>query len=130
MVSFTAAADTGVTTAALSALTSATAAARAAGLQVDYAGAFYPAGTSSTSELPRLILIPELLAIGGTVDWHRLRWLDRYVSEPDIEGARLAAITSPPGGQGTTPADDAEAEQQLKPGADNRRPSLRRVSTG
>jgi putative drug exporter of the RND superfamily len=54
-VSFRAAADSDVTTAALSGLTSATATARTAGLQVDYGGDVYPGGTSSTSELPELI---------------------------------------------------------------------------
>ncbi len=70
-VSFTAAADSDVTTAALSALTSATAAARAAGLAVDYGGAVYPGGTSSTSELPELIgvliALVVLLVMFGTL---------------------------------------------------------------
>ncbi len=52
----------------------------------------------------------------------RLRSGPPVASDPDIDGARLPAITAPPGGPGTTPGDDAEAEQQLKPGADNRRP--------
>lgn len=78
------------------------------------------AGVFLDAFLVRLILVPALLAIGGTVMWHRPRWLDRYVPDPDIEGARLPAITSPPGGPGATPGE--EAEQQLKPGADNRRP--------
>jgi RND superfamily putative drug exporter len=70
-VSFTAAADSDVTTAALSALTSATAPARAAGLAVDYDGAVYPGGTSSTSELPELIgvlvALVVLLVMFGTL---------------------------------------------------------------
>lgn len=70
-VSFTAAADPDVTTAALSGLTSATAAARAAGLQVNYDGAVYPGGTSSTSELPELIgvlvALVVLLVMFGTL---------------------------------------------------------------
>ena len=70
-VSFAAATDSNVTAAALSALTSATAAARAAGLQVDYGGAIYPGGTSSTSELPELIgvlvALVVLLVMFGTL---------------------------------------------------------------
>ncbi len=85
------------------------------------------AGVFLDAFLVRLTLVPALLAIGGTVMWHRPRWLQRYVPDPDIEGARLPAITTPPGRPGTTPGDDAEAEQQLKPGADNRRPGHGRV---
>jgi hypothetical protein len=65
--------------------------------------------------LVRLVLVPALLAIGGTVMWHSPGWLQRYVPDPDIEGARLPAITSRSGGQGTTPGDDAEAEQKQAP---------------
>ena len=85
------------------------------------------AGVFLDAFLVRLVLVPALLAIGGTTMWHTPRWLQRYVPDPDIEGARLSAITPPPGGPGTTPGDDAEAEQQLKPGADNRRPGHGRV---
>lgn len=62
--------------------------------------------------LVRLVLVPALLAIGGNLMWHRPGWLERYVPDPDIEGAHLPAITSPPGGPGATPGDDAEAEQR------------------
>ena len=70
-VSFTAATHPDVRPAALSALTSATAPARAAGLQVDYDGAVYPGGTSQTSELPELIgvlvALVVLLVMFGTL---------------------------------------------------------------
>jgi MMPL family len=70
------------------------------------------AGVFLDAFLVRLVLVPALLAIGGTVMWHSSRWLQRYVPDPDIEGARLPAITSRPGGPGTTPEDDAEADQE------------------
>jgi RND superfamily putative drug exporter len=86
------------------------------------------AGVFLDAFLVRLVLVPALLAIGGPTMWHTPRWLQRYVPDPDIEGARLPATTPPPAGPGTTPGE--EAEQELKPGAGNRRPGLRRVSTG
>jgi putative drug exporter of the RND superfamily len=70
------------------------------------------AGVFLDAFLVRLVLVPALLAIGGPVMWHSPRWLQRYVPDPDIEGARLPAITSQPGRQGATPGDDAEAEQE------------------
>jgi putative drug exporter of the RND superfamily len=68
------------------------------------------AGVFLDAFLVRLVLVPALLAIGGNLMWHRPRWLERYVPDPDIEGARLPAITSRPYGQGAAPGDDAAAE--------------------
>jgi uncharacterized membrane protein YdfJ with MMPL/SSD domain len=65
--------------------------------------------------LVRLVLVPALLAIGGSVMWHRPGWLERYVPDPDIEGARLRAVTSPAGGQGATPGDDVVRTRQPAP---------------
>jgi putative drug exporter of the RND superfamily len=70
------------------------------------------AGVFLDAFLVRLVLVPALLAIGGPVMWHSPRWLQRYVPDPDIEGARLPAITSQPGRQGATPGGDAEAAQE------------------
>jgi hypothetical protein len=68
------------------------------------------AGVFLDAFLVRLVLVPALLAIGGTLMWHSPAWLQRYVPDPDIEGARLPAIKPRPGGQGATPGDDAGAE--------------------
>ena len=70
------------------------------------------AGVFLDAFLVRLVLVPALLAIGGTVMWHSPGWLQRYVPDPDIEGARLPAITSRPGAQGATSGDNAEAGQR------------------
>jgi RND superfamily putative drug exporter len=61
--------------------------------------------------LVRLILVPALLALGGPVMWHSPRWLQRYVPDPDIEGARLPAIAARPGEQGRITDDGAQTEQ-------------------
>lgn len=70
------------------------------------------AGVFLDAFLVRLVLVPALLAIGGVM-WHSPAWLQRYVPDPDIEGARLPAITSRPGGQRATPAGDAEVRVPL-----------------
>ena len=61
--------------------------------------------------LVRLVLVPALLALGGPVMWRSPRWLQRYVPDPDIEGARLPGIAAWPGEQGRTPDEGAQTDQ-------------------
>lgn len=69
------------------------------------------AGVFLDAFLVRLVLVPALLAIGGPRMWHSPAWLRRYVPDPDIEGARLPAVTSRARGHGAAPGDDGVADQ-------------------
>jgi RND superfamily putative drug exporter len=55
--------------------------------------------------LVRLVLVAALLAIGGNVMWHRPGWLERYVPDPDIEGARLPTTAVGPGASQQQPRE-------------------------